>query len=86
MDTLISDIKIQTNFSLRMRFGVTDFAKVAVHHSIERSIAEVLIHPKHRHDTAHYDVGIAVAGENQMLLAPKTPCLLRSIAKTMKKI
>ena len=51
-----------------MRFGVTDFAKVAVHHSIERSIAEVFIHPKHQHDTVYYDVGIAVAGENQIIV------------------
>ena len=46
---------------LRMRFGVTD-TKLPRHLSIERSIAEVFIHPKHQQQSAHYDVGVAVAG------------------------
>ena len=51
------------NFRLRLRFGVTDFRAAPRHLSVERSVAEVLTHPKYQHGTAYYDVGIAVAGQ-----------------------
>ena len=46
-----------------MRFGVTDFRAAPRHLSVERSVAEVLTHPKYRHTTVYYDVGVAVAGQ-----------------------
>jgi hypothetical protein len=48
-----------------MRLGISDLGKFSLFKGIERSVAEVLIHPKFKSPKIYFDVAIAVAGKKK---------------------
>ena len=70
--------KSTSRFSLRLRFGVTNLKSTPRHLSVERSIAEIFVHPKYKPKTFHYAVGTAVTGWSTFVFA-------NAIEKTLKR-